>query len=68
MHGKDKAICIAGKNKCAINCLSYVISKYKKFKILALPNTSDVGIDGWQKSFKKFQIKKKIQKNKIKKL
>ena len=68
MLGKDKAICIAGKNKCAINCLSYVISKYKKFKILALPNTSDVGIDGWQKSFKKFAKKKKIQKNKIKKL
>lgn len=61
MHGKNKIICIAGKNKCAIDCLSYVIKKYKHFKILALPNKSDNCIDSWQKSFKKFAIKNKIQ-------
>lgn len=59
MHGKSKIICIAGKNRCAIECLSYIIKKYKKAKILALPNRSDNGIDGWQKSFRKFAIKKK---------
>ncbi len=61
MRGKDKIICIAGKNKCAIECLSFVVNKYKSNKILALPNKSDKGIDGWQKSFKKFAKKKKIQ-------
>ena len=61
MHGKNKIICIAGKNQCAIDCLSYAINKYKNFKILALPNKSDDGVDGWQKSFRKFASKKNIQ-------
>ena len=60
MHGKNKIICIAGKNKCAIECLSFIIKKYKNYRILALPNKSDNGIDGWQKSFRKFAIKNKI--------
>lgn len=60
MHGKNKIICIAGKNKCAIECLSFVIKRYKDSQILALPNKSDNGADGWQKSFRKFAIKKKI--------
>tara|TARA_B100000963_G_scaffold347152_1_gene353142 strand:+ start:2203 stop:2961 length:759 start_codon:yes stop_codon:yes gene_type:complete len=60
MHGKNKTICIAGKNRCAIECLSYVIKKYKNSQILALPNVSDHGLDGWQKSFKKFALKKKV--------
>ena len=54
MHGKNKTICIAGKNDCAIKALSHVIKKYKKYKILALPNKTDNGVDNWQKSFKKF--------------
>ncbi len=60
MHGKNKIICIAGKNLCAIETLSYVLKKYKDFKILALPNKSDKAKDNWQKSFKKFAIKKKV--------
>ena len=60
MHGKNKIICIAGKNECAINCLDYLIKRFKNYKILALPNKSDKGIDNWQKSFKKFALKKKI--------
>ena len=60
MHGKNKTICIAGKNKCAIECLSYVIKKYKDAQILALPNSSDNGLDDWQKSFRKFAQKKRI--------
>ena len=49
MHGKNntKTICIAGKNKCAIDALSFVLKKYKKYTILSLPNSSDDGlIDG----------------------
>ena len=43
MHGKNKTICIAGKNKCAIDCLKYLIKNYKNINILALPNESDKG-------------------------
>tara|TARA_Y100001970_G_C13978352_1_gene721788 strand:- start:96 stop:857 length:762 start_codon:yes stop_codon:yes gene_type:complete len=68
MHGKNKTICIAGKNKCAIICLSYVIKKFKGYKILALPNKSDTGVDNWQKSFKKYSKKNKIQITSLKKL
>ena len=68
MNGKNKIICIAGKNKCAIECLSYVATRFKNFQILALPNKSDVGIDGWQKSFRKFAIKKKIRITNLKNL
>ena len=68
MHGKNKTICIAGKNKCAINCLSYVIKKFKEYKILALPNKSDTGKDNWQKSFKKYSKQNKIQITNLKKL
>ena len=49
------------KNDCAIKALSYVINKYKKYKILALPNKTDNGIDNWQKSFRKFAKQKKIE-------
>ena len=55
-------ICIAGKNKCAIDIINYLRSIKKfKFNILALPNKSDNGIDSWQKSFKKY-----VKNNKIK--
>ena len=68
MHGKSKIICIAGKNKCAIDCLSYAIKNYKNYKILALPNKTDNGTDGWQKSFKKFAKKKNITITNLNKL
>lgn len=61
MLGKNKIICIAGKNQCAIDCLAHVINKYKDSKILALPNKSDDGIDRWQKSFRNFSNKKNVQ-------
>jgi len=55
-------ICIAGKNKCAIDVLKYIKSKKKyKGKILVLPNQSDTGRDNWQKSFKKFAKENKIK-------
>ena len=60
MHGTNKTVCIAGKNSCAIECLKYLIENYKNINILALPNKSDRGFDGWQKSFRKFAKQKKI--------
>ena len=60
MHGTNKTICIAGKNRCAIECLKYLIENYKNINILALPNKSDKGFDGWQKSFKKFAKLKRV--------
>ena len=36
MHGKNKIICIAGKNKCAIECLSHVIKKYKNAEYFSI--------------------------------
>jgi methionyl-tRNA formyltransferase len=61
MYGNIKTVCIAGKNQCSIDALAYLIKKFKNLRILALPNKSDDGIDGWQKSFKKFATKKKIK-------
>ena len=69
MHGVNKFICIAGKNQCAIDTLKYVLKKFKnKYKVLALPNESDNGKDGWQKSFKKFCKKKNIEITKVENL
>ena len=55
-------IVIAGKNKCAIDVINYLklIKKYKN-NILVLPNRSDNGIDGWQKSFRKHAKNNKIK-------
>ncbi len=62
MHGTDlKTVCVAGKNQCAIKALEYLIYKKKNFNIVSLTNRSDKGKDGWQKSFKKFSLKKKIK-------
>ena len=57
MFGQDKFLCIAGKNKCAIDFLEYISSVINKEKLLALPNKSDNGRDKWQPSFKKYAKK-----------
>tara|TARA_B100000029_G_scaffold116215_1_gene108984 strand:+ start:4144 stop:4887 length:744 start_codon:yes stop_codon:yes gene_type:complete len=55
-------ICIAGKNKCAVDAIKYLLlNKFKKHEILVLPNKSDKGRDGWQPSLRKFANKKKIK-------
>ena len=61
MLGKNKTICIAGKNYCAIKVLDFVLKNYKNYEICALPNSSDSGVDGWQKSFRKFAKYKNIK-------
>ena len=47
-------ICIAGKNKIAVNGLKYLINNFKNINIFYLPNNTDTGKDSWQPSFKKF--------------
>ena len=68
MHGKNKTICIAGKNQCAIDALNYVCNNYSNYNIVSLPNFSDKGKDGWQKSFRKFSKSKNIKTTNLKKL
>ena len=68
MYGiKESTICIAGKNQCAIDALKYLL-KIKNLNIVSLPNKSDNGKDSWQKSFKKFSIKKNIKIYKLEQL
>ena len=48
-------ICIAGKNKCSVDAIKFLLyCKIKKNKLLVLPNNNDHGSDGWQPSLKKF--------------
>jgi methionyl-tRNA formyltransferase len=46
-------LCIAGKNNIAVEILDYAMSIFDKGKILGVPNCTDIGEDGWQKSFLK---------------
>ena len=61
-------VCVAGKNQCAIDALNYLIKIKKNINIVSLVNKSDNGKDNWQKSFKKFSLKKKIKIMKLKEL
>jgi len=62
-------ICIAGKNKCAIDALKFLLlSKQRKGRILVLPNHDDNGKDSWQPSLKKFAKKNNIKITKIEEL
>jgi len=62
-------VCVAGKNEIAIKGLDYLIKNFKnKVKICSLPNPEDNGKDGWQKSFKKFSLKKKVKISRLSKL
>ena len=55
-----KKICVAGKNKCSIDIVAFILKKIGKKNLLILPNKSDKGIDGWQPSLKKYAKKNKI--------
>lgn len=56
-----KKICVAGKNKCSIDIVAFILKKIGKKNLLILPNKSDKGIDGWQPSLKKYAKKNKIK-------
>jgi methionyl-tRNA formyltransferase len=59
-------ICIAGKNNIAFNCLDWLNNKYHgEFKLSVLTNKTDIGIDNWQRSLKKYAIENKIKVNRL---
>ena len=53
-------ICIAGKNRIALDALEYVRNKVANCKIITCVNKTDKGIDSWQPSFKKYCCKNSI--------
>lgn len=61
-------ICIAGKNRCSLEILSFLLKKVKKKHLLVLPNKTDKGIDSWQPSLKKYAKKNSIEITNLKKL
>jgi len=46
-------LCIAGKNNIAVDVLRCAIQKYGKSQIVVLPNRTDTGKDGWQRSLRR---------------
>lgn len=56
-----QTICIAGKNNIAVDGLNYLLENHPKDKIVFIPNQNDLGIDGWQLSFRKHALKKNIK-------
>ena len=55
-------ICIAGKNNIAVYALQHLLQYYfHRNEILVIPNTTDTGIDTWQKSVYKFAKDKELQ-------
>ena len=62
-------ICIAGKNKCAIDAIKFLFyKKLKKNSILVLPNNNDNGKNTWQPSLKRFAKIRNIKIIKLEKL
>lgn len=47
-------ICIGGKNNIAVDVCKYIQDYYPEIEIYAIPTKSDDGIDGFQRSFKKY--------------
>src|ERR1035437_6481454 len=49
-------VCIAGKSSIAISAGAYVQRHHPEWKLLILPNRSDLGYDTWQPSLKKWAL------------
>ena len=54
--------CIAGKNQCSIDALSYLISRndIDKDNLSVCINSDDKGNDNWQPSLMRYAMDKKI--------
>jgi methionyl-tRNA formyltransferase len=67
-----KTICIAGKNKCAVEVVKFILKKKynKHFNILILPNNDDKAQNtkGWNISLKRYAQNKKLKIVKIEEL
>lgn len=68
MYGKNKIICIAGKNQCSIDFLKFTAKKIKKRNILVLPNKSDKGKLTWQPSLRSYAEKNNFKITNLKSL
>lgn len=68
MYGKNKVICIAGKNQCSIDFLKFTAKKIKKRNILVLPNKSDKGKLTWQPSLRSYAEKNNFKITNLKSL
>lgn len=54
---KKKFVCIAGKNNIAINVLAYILQKENRdYELGIVCNRTETGIDGWQRSFRKYAM------------
>lgn len=54
-------LCIAGKNNIAVDILLYAREKYPSLRIICVPNRTDSGKNGWQRSLKWHCIQYGIQ-------
>ena len=68
MYGKNKVICIAGKNQCSIDFLKFTAKKIKTRNILVLPNKSDKGKLTWQPSLRSYAEKNNFKITNLKSL
>lgn len=50
----NKTLCIAGKNDIAVDILAHILKQYPKIEVVACCNSTDNGINTFQKSFKAF--------------
>ena len=68
MSGKNKIVCIAGKNQCSIEFVKFISKYIPKKNILILTTKSDKGKNGWQPSLKKYATVNKFKIVNLKKL
>ena len=54
-------VVVAGKNNIAVEILDYLIKEYPKLKVYAVLNSTDNGVDSWQRSFKKYVNENQIE-------
>lgn len=52
---EKKFVCIAGKNNIAVKVLEYIFQKENRdYELGIVCNRTETGVDGWQRSFRKF--------------
>lgn len=63
LRNLENIICIAGKNQIAVDATKYLLEEARVDKqfIRIITNNSDIGIDTWQPSLKKYALENNIQ-------
>ena len=59
LNSKKMIVCIAGKNKIAVDIAKSILDM--GYKLIACVNSNDNGLNGWQPSFKKFCYDNRIE-------